>query len=177
MRYPEKNGLKEPTPEPVLQLEVLAPKPLDKLLERHLNLAGVNRHALGESLNDGELERLVALAPAQAHELLETEGYFLAVVRASIEPGDPPRVRVQVQPGPRVWVASARFELHGPAQADAERGQRPRRAAQSWSDLRPAVGYGAGVRYGSPVGQLKLDLAWGHETRQAWLHLTVDVPF
>ena len=53
----------------------------------------------------------------------------------------------------------------------------PRRAAQSWSDLRPAVGYGAGVRYGSPVGQLKLDLAWGHETRQAWLHLTVDVPF
>ena len=126
----EKIGLKEPTPEPVLQLEVLAPKPLDKLLERHLNLARVNRQARGESLNDGELERLVALAPAQARELLETEGYFHAVVRASIEPGDPPRVRVQVQPGPRVWVASAQFELQGPAQADAERGQAQALAAR-----------------------------------------------
>ncbi len=119
----EKLGLKEPTSKDVLQLEVQAPKPLDKLLERHLNLARVNRQARGETLNDGELERLVALAPAQARELLETEGYFHADVRTTIEPGDPPRVRVQVQPGPRVVVASAQFDLQGAAQADAERGQ------------------------------------------------------
>jgi len=119
----EKIGLKEPTSKSVLQLEVQAPKPLDKLLERHLNLARVNRQARGETLNDGELERLVAVAPAQARELLETEGYFHADVRATIEPGDPPRVRVQVQPGPRVVVTSAQFDLQGPARADAERGQ------------------------------------------------------
>jgi translocation and assembly module TamA len=34
-----------------------------------------------------------------------------------------------------------------------------------------------GVRYGSPVGQLKVDLAYGQETGQVRLHLTVGVPF
>ena len=119
----ERIGLKEPASRPVLQLEVQAPRPLDVLLERHLNLARVNRQARGETLNEGELERLVALVPAQARELLETEGYFHADVQASLAPGDPPQVRVQVQPGPRVVVASALFELQGAAQADAERGQ------------------------------------------------------
>jgi translocation and assembly module TamA len=51
------------------------------------------------------------------------------------------------------------------------------RAAQNWNDLRPALGYGFGVRYGSPVGQLKLDLAYGQESRQVRLHLSVGVPF
>ncbi len=126
----EKVGLTEATPPAVLKLEVQAPNPLDKLLERHLNLARVNVQARGEALNDGELERLVALAPAQARALLETEGYFHADVRATIEPGDPPLVRVQVQPGPRVAVASARFDLQGPAQTDADNGQPNARAAR-----------------------------------------------
>jgi translocation and assembly module TamA len=51
------------------------------------------------------------------------------------------------------------------------------RAAQDWKGLHPALGYGVGVRYGSPVGQLKLDLAWGQEVRRLRLHLSVGVPF
>jgi translocation and assembly module TamA len=51
------------------------------------------------------------------------------------------------------------------------------RAAQGWKGLHPALGYGFGVRYGSPVGQLKLDLAWGQEVHRLRLHLGVGVPF
>lgn len=107
---------------PVLQLEVLAPAPLDKLLSRHLGLARVNQQAAGEKLNDGELERLVQLAPAQARALLETEGYFNADVQAELLPGSPPRVQVRVAPGPRVVVGAVTMGLKGPAQADAEGG-------------------------------------------------------
>ncbi len=107
---------------PVLQLDVQAPAPLDKLLSRHLALARVNRQALGEKLNDGELERLVEMAPADARALLETEGYFNADVQAELRPGQPPRVQVRVLPGPRVVIGSVNLGLQGPAQADADRG-------------------------------------------------------
>lgn len=71
-------------------------------------------------MNDGELERLVALAPAQARELLKIEGYFHADVRATIEPGEPPRVRVQVQP----WAPGVGG--HQPGGAIGHAGQRAR---------------------------------------------------
>jgi len=61
--------------------------------------------------------------------------------------------------------------LHGAIFVDA--GQ----AAMRWSDLRPAVGIGAGVRYRSPIGPVKLDLAWGQEVRRWRLHLNVGTEF
>ncbi len=106
----------------VLQLDVDAPAPLDDLLSRHLGLARVNRQARGEKLNDGELERLVEMTPAEARALLETEGYFNADVKAELLPGDSPRVKVSVVPGPRVQIGSINFQLQGPAQADANAG-------------------------------------------------------
>jgi translocation and assembly module TamA len=51
------------------------------------------------------------------------------------------------------------------------------RAASRWQDLRPAVGAGVGLRYRSPVGPVKLDLAWGQELRKLRLHLSVGVAF
>jgi translocation and assembly module TamA len=51
------------------------------------------------------------------------------------------------------------------------------RAADRWGDLNPAVGVGVGVRYRSPVGPAKLDLAWGQEVRRLRLHLSVGVTF
>lgn len=51
------------------------------------------------------------------------------------------------------------------------------RAADDWSALDPAWGYGAGVRWRSPVGPLKLDLAWGQEVQKFRLHLTVGIAF
>lgn len=51
------------------------------------------------------------------------------------------------------------------------------RAANSWRTLQPAFGYGVGVRWRSPVGPLKLDLAWGNENKAMRLHLSVGIAF
>lgn len=50
-------------------------------------------------------------------------------------------------------------------------------AAERWQSLDPAVGWGAGVRYRSPVGPLRLDLAWGEAVRDWRLHLSVGLSF
>ena len=62
-------------------------------------------------------------------------------------------------------------ELWGAAFVDAGR------ASDRWSDLRPAVGVGVGVRYRSPIGPVSLDVAWGEEVKKARLHLSVGVTF
>lgn len=50
-------------------------------------------------------------------------------------------------------------------------------ATNRWSDLSPAVGYGVGVRWRSPVGPLKVDLAYGREVHRVRLHMSVGVTF
>lgn len=50
-------------------------------------------------------------------------------------------------------------------------------AADRWGDLRPVLGYGAGLRWRSPVGPLRLDLAWADELREVRMHLSVGVTF
>jgi translocation and assembly module TamA len=51
------------------------------------------------------------------------------------------------------------------------------RAADELKDLRPALGYGLGVRWRSPVGPLKLDWAWGRDVGRARIHLSVGITF
>ena len=51
------------------------------------------------------------------------------------------------------------------------------RAVDRWADYRPALGYGAGVRWRSPIGPLKVDLAWGQELRRLRLHFSVGIAF
>lgn len=51
------------------------------------------------------------------------------------------------------------------------------RAADTVKHLNPALGYGVGARWRSPVGPLKLDLAYGHELKQWRVHLSVGVAF
>jgi translocation and assembly module TamA len=51
------------------------------------------------------------------------------------------------------------------------------RAADSVQDLKPALGYGLGVRWRSPVGPLKLDWAWGQELKSSRIHLSVGIAF
>lgn len=48
-------------------------------------------------------------------------------------------------------------------------------AAERMGDLRPNVGYGVGVRWRSPVGMLRLDLARGTETGQFRVHFSVGI--
>ncbi|MED5622355.1 autotransporter assembly complex protein TamA [Ideonella sp. BN130291] len=121
---------KAPKAPPVLQLDVEAPRPLANLLRQHLDLARVNKLAAGEPLQQGELDRLVAAAPAQARELLETEGYFNAEIQVQRLGGDPPQVRVTVQPGPRTLVRDVNLQVHGPLAADTARNEATARDAQ-----------------------------------------------
>lgn len=51
------------------------------------------------------------------------------------------------------------------------------RAGNHVSDLKPAMGYGVGVRWRSPVGPLRLDVAYGEELRRLRLHFSVGIAF
>ncbi|MDP1691003.1 MAG: BamA/TamA family outer membrane protein [Burkholderiaceae bacterium] len=51
------------------------------------------------------------------------------------------------------------------------------RAAASWNDWRAAWGAGLGLRWRSPVGPLRADVAYGEEIRQWRLHLSVGIAF
>jgi len=50
-------------------------------------------------------------------------------------------------------------------------------AALRFSDLSPVVGVGVGVRYRSPVGPLKFDVAYGVDDRRFRVHLSAGVAF
>lgn len=50
-------------------------------------------------------------------------------------------------------------------------------AADRFSDLNPVLGYGVGLRWRSPVGPLRFDLAYGQEEQQVRLHVSVGIAF
>jgi translocation and assembly module TamA len=49
--------------------------------------------------------------------------------------------------------------------------------ANRYGALQPAVGYGGGLRWRSPVGPLKLDLAYGERVKAFRFHLSVGIAF
>lgn len=51
------------------------------------------------------------------------------------------------------------------------------RAVARWQDYSPAWGYGVGVRWRSPIGPLRMDLAWADELQKLRLHLSVGIAF
>jgi translocation and assembly module TamA len=48
-------------------------------------------------------------------------------------------------------------------------------AAQRFGDLHPRIGYGAGLRYRSPVGPLRLDVAYGQHEKNWRFHFSVGI--
>jgi translocation and assembly module TamA len=50
-------------------------------------------------------------------------------------------------------------------------------AADHFNSLDPAVGYGLGLRWRSPVGPLRIDWAYGVDVHKARLHLSVGIAF
>lgn len=50
-------------------------------------------------------------------------------------------------------------------------------AANQWQDLKPVFGAGVGLRWRSPVGPLRVDLAYGEKVQQVRLHLSVGIAF
>ncbi len=51
------------------------------------------------------------------------------------------------------------------------------RAGTNFGTLHPALGYGVGLRWRSPVGPLRLDVAWGQEVQKLRLHFSVGIAF
>jgi translocation and assembly module TamA len=101
---------------PVLDVAIDAPDELAALLRRHLDITRLAALATSENLDDTEVARLQRATPAQARELLATEGYLDATVTVEREPaaaGSTPRLRVAVQPGARTRVAQVRMEISG----------------------------------------------------------------
>ncbi len=84
-------------------------------------------------------------------------GGGLSLATASVELARPISVRL-----PSVW---------GAVFVDAGN------AANSFGALRPVYGAGVGVRWRSPVGPLRLDWAYGSETRQGRFHFSVGIAF
>ena len=108
----------------VFGLEVQAPEPLRKLLTSHLDLARFQTAPATEAITASELERLMRAAPAQARELLETEGYFNAEVGVERLPdrGGLPMLRMNVAPGARTSVAEVVLSATGALDAAARAG-------------------------------------------------------
>jgi translocation and assembly module TamA len=50
-------------------------------------------------------------------------------------------------------------------------------AALEWNELDPQLGYGVGVRWRSPIGPLRVDLAYGQQVQALRLHVSVGVSF
>lgn len=50
-------------------------------------------------------------------------------------------------------------------------------AADHWRDLKPVFGVGVGVHYRSPIGPLRVDVAYGEDVKQFRLHISVGISF
>lgn len=96
-------------------LEVEAPAALAPLLAQHLEL---QRFRTLPDLTPAELDRLIAETPADARQLLATQGFFSPTVTVARLDEAPPRIRLTVDPGPRTTVASVALTLAGTDAAD-----------------------------------------------------------
>lgn len=103
------------------KVDVVAPPSLKALLERHLDLIRLTALAGQETISRSELSRLIDATPAQAAELLQTEGYFDAKITVTGAPAqeaerwnlstDP--LQVRVDPGPLSRVSRTDVEFEG----------------------------------------------------------------
>jgi translocation and assembly module TamA len=50
-------------------------------------------------------------------------------------------------------------------------------AADDWQSFHAAIGWGVGIRWRSPVGPLRIDLAYGEQVRRVRLHFSVGITF
>lgn len=89
-----------------------APKPIAAMLEKGLDLV---RWAADERVTAALLDRLVAEARTATRDALAADGYFSADVHTAVEPGDPVRVRIRVEPGPRTVIADVALRFRGAA--------------------------------------------------------------
>jgi translocation and assembly module TamA len=126
----ERPGGEPPAPPPRTEgLEIEAPDELRTLLLRNLDLARLASMTGAEVPDEVEWLRLVAAAPAQVRELLETEGYFHPDVQVHRERGPPPLVRIRVLPGPRARIHEVMLSVQGVLRERTDAGDEAAREA------------------------------------------------
>ncbi len=108
-----------PLPVSPVKVTIDAPDDLAELLQRHLDIARLATLVGDDRIAESELARLLAAAPAQAAQLLQTEGFFDPEVTLQRN-GD--QVRVNVKPGARARIGRFDLELQGELQDRIERG-------------------------------------------------------
>jgi len=106
-----------------------------KLLEDNLDLY---RWRGNERMNEGQLQRLVSLAPAQIRELLITEGFYSPAIKAEAGYREGQwLVHIAVDPGMPVRVGSVDLQVSGPFNnGSAKNRARLEKIRADWS-LRP----------------------------------------
>lgn len=109
----------EPSPS-AFTLDIDAPPALAALLQQHLD---AQRLRAVPDLTRSELLRIETTLPTQARDLLATQGYFSPLIQVALSPPEiqPPRLHLQVQPGPRTTIEAVDLRLDGP---DPERTER-----------------------------------------------------
>ena len=50
-------------------------------------------------------------------------------------------------------------------------------AADRWGEIRPVFGYGVGVHWRSPIGPLRLDVAYGEAVKDWRFHISIGITF
>jgi translocation and assembly module TamA len=129
-----------PTPDPS-NLVIDAPPALRTLLLRNLDLVRLATLTGAEAPAEAEWLRLVAAAPAQVRELLETEGYFRPEVKVERERGPPSVVHVHVVPGPQAKIHEVTLSVQGVLRERANAGDEDAReqiqALHAWWPLPP----------------------------------------
>src|SRR5262245_23339999 len=138
----ERPGGEPPAPPPKTEgLEIEAPSQLRTLLLRNLDLARLASMTGAEAPDETEWLRLVAAAPAQVRELLETEGYFHPEVQVRRDRGPPPVVHLRVVPGPRARVDEVALSVQGVLRERTDAGDEEARATiqalHEWWPLPP----------------------------------------
>ena len=152
LRGPAADATAAPPAAPPTSLEVEAPQPLKRLLERNLDLARVGTFSGGDAIDDTEWARLIDASPAQVRELVQTEGYFephVKLIRESDTGATQRRVRLELEPGPLTHVSRVTLEVEGELGGAADAGDA--RAQATLADLRKAWALPAGRAFRNPA--------------------------
>ena len=145
------------SPAAAFELTLQAPDSVRALLERHLEL---QRFRTLPDLSRAELEQLLQALPANARELLGTQGYFAPRIQVQADPpgatgtdpsaanAGPRRILLVVDPGPPARVAAVDLQIQGAGATEPEAAAQRERFQSSWA-----------LREGQPFSQAAWDSA------------------
>lgn len=99
------------------EVSIDAPRSVRSLLKDHLDLV---RFSKRDDVSAEQFGFLVTAAAQQVNDLVQTEGYFTAVIKTDVRPlaRHRKRVVISVDPGPRTTVASVELRFEGPVASE-----------------------------------------------------------